>query len=118
MSLITALIASFIALLFSALRGIPIAYPLAFTLSLISFVLLSQGFSMKSMAKMAIQSSCKVIPVFKILLLIGAITSTWIAAGTVPFMVYYGIQIIHPHGFILAAFLLTSLVSFLIGTSF
>lgn len=118
MSLIFALIASFSVLLFSVLNGIPIAYPLFFSLCIISFVLMQNGFSVKSLSGMAIQSSRKVIPVFNILLLIGATTSTWMAAGTVPFMVYYGIQIIHPHGFILAAFLLTSLVSFLIGTSF
>lgn len=118
MSLIFALIASFAALLLSVLNGVAIVYPLLFCLSIVSVVLLWSGFSAKSLLRMAVQSSRKVIPVFKILLLIGAITSTWIAAGTVPFLVYYGIQIIDPQGFILAAFLLTSLVSFLIGTSF
>jgi Na+:H+ antiporter, NhaC family len=67
---------------------------------------------------MAVQGSRKALPVFTILLLIGAVTSTWMAAGTVPAIVYYGIQLINPHWFILAAFLLTSLVSVLIGTSF
>ncbi len=118
MSLIFALIAAFIGLLLSVLNSIPIAYPLFFSLCIISLTLIYSGFSAKSLFKMAVQSSQKVLPVFRILLLIGAITSTWIAAGTVPFIVYYGIQFIHPHGFILSAFLLTSLVSFLIGTSF
>lgn len=67
---------------------------------------------------MGIQGSRKALPVFTILLLIGAVTSTWMAAGTVPAIVYYGIQLINPRWFILAAFLLTSLVSVLIGTSF
>ena len=39
-------------------------------------------------------------------------------AGTVPAIVYYGIQIIKPDYFIFSAFLLTILVSLLIGTSF
>jgi NhaC family Na+:H+ antiporter len=58
------------------------------------------------------------MPVLTILLLIGAVTATWMAAGTVPAIVSYGIRLINPHWFILAAFLLTSLVSLLIGTSF
>ena len=85
---------------------------------MISLALIHNGFPITSLLRMAVYSSRKVLPVFRILLLIGAITSTWLAAGTVPFIVYYGTQLIHPHGFILAAFLLTSLVSFLIGTSF
>ena len=34
-----------------------------------------------------------------ILLIIGALTSTWIISGIVPAMIYYGIEIINPHYF-------------------
>jgi NhaC family Na+:H+ antiporter len=67
---------------------------------------------------MAFSGAKKSFSVVIILLLIGAVTATWMTAGTVPSLVYYGIQIINPHYFILLAFLLTSLVSLLIGTSF
>ncbi|WP_323713119.1 Na+/H+ antiporter NhaC family protein [Gloeocapsopsis dulcis] len=40
------------------------------------------------------------------------------AAGTVPALVYYGIQFLNPRYFILSAFILTSMVSVLLGTSF
>lgn len=40
------------------------------------------------------------------------------SGGTVPAIVYYGIQIIEPSYFILSAFLLSLLVSLLLGTSF
>lgn len=118
MNLFIALIFSFAILLLSVANRIFIAYPLLVILIVISLVLVQNGFSAKSLFKMAVQSSRKVLPVFLILLLIGVITSTWIAAGTVPAMVYYGTQFIHPQWFILAAFLLTSIVSLLIGTSF
>ncbi len=53
-----------------------------------------------------------------ILLLIGAITAVWRASGTVAYMVYYGMQFIQPRMFLLSAFLLCCLISFLLGTSF
>lgn len=118
MDLLVALLVAFTLLLIGVLQGIFIAYPLLGMLGLISLVLLRRGFSMTTLLKMGMQSSRKAFPVFSILLLIGIVTATWMAAGTVPAIVYYGIQLIHPHGFILTAFLLTSLVSLLLGTSF
>ncbi|VEP13456.1 Malate-2H(+)/Na(+)-lactate antiporter [Hyella patelloides LEGE 07179] len=60
----------------------------------------------------------KSFSVIYILLLIGVVIAVWMTAGTVPTIVYYGIQIINPSYFILSAFLLTLLVSLLLGTSF
>lgn len=118
MDLLLALLLAFGLLLVSVFRGVSIAYPLLGTLLLVSGVLLHRGFTLPTLWNFAWQESRKATPVFSILLLIGAVTSTWMAAGTVPTIVYYGIQLIHPQGFILTSFLLTSLVSFLIGTSF
>jgi NhaC family Na+:H+ antiporter len=118
MDLLFTLLFAFGLLLVSVFRGVSIAYPLLCTLVLLSGVLLRRGFPLSTLLKFGWQGSCKATPVFSILLLIGAVTSTWMAAGTVPAIVYYGIQWIHPQTFILAAFLLTSLVSWLIGTSF
>lgn len=50
--------------------------------------------------------------------MIGAVTAAWMAAGTVPALVYYGIKLINPQYFIFSVFILTSLISALIGTSF
>lgn len=52
-----------------------------------------------------------------ILLMIGALTSTWMLSGVVPTMIYYGLEIIHPKVFILVSFLLCTLVSVLAGSS-
>jgi NhaC family Na+:H+ antiporter len=67
---------------------------------------------------MGFASSQKSFPVLSILLLIGVVTAVWMAAGTVPALVYYGTQLLSPRYFILSAFILTSLVSMLLGTSF
>jgi NhaC family Na+:H+ antiporter len=67
---------------------------------------------------MAFTSSKKSFSIIAILLLIGALIAIWMAAGTVPALVYYGVRLIHPQDFILWAFILTSCISILIGTSF
>ena len=52
-----------------------------------------------------------------ILLLIGAISGTWILSGVVPLLIYYGLQIISPSFFLLCTCLICSLVSVMTGSS-
>ncbi|MCA1992358.1 MAG: Na+/H+ antiporter NhaC family protein [Coleofasciculus sp. S288] len=118
MDLILALLFSFAMLLFSIIKGYFIAYPLLLSLGLFTVVLMRRGFPLKALMVMGFASSQKSFAVLSILLLIGAVTAIWIAAGTVPALVYYGIQLLNPQYFILSAFILTSLVSMLLGTSF
>ena len=56
-------------------------------------------------------------PAIIILLLIGAIGGTWMVAGIVPTMIYYGIQIIQPEVFLVSSSILCALVSLMIGSS-
>jgi NhaC family Na+:H+ antiporter len=118
MDILLALIGSFALLVISVTNGVFVAYPLLVTLGLLIAVLHRRGFSLHSLIKMSIAGSQKSFSVIGILLIIGAVTAVWMVAGTVPAIVYYGIQLINPNLFILCAFLLTSFVSFLIGTSF
>ena len=50
--------------------------------------------------------------------LIGMLTATWRCAGTIPSIVCYAFGIVRPSWFLIAAFLINSLISFLTGTSF
>ena len=56
-------------------------------------------------------------PAIIILLLIGAIGGTWMVSGTVPTMIYYGMQMIRPEVFLVSSSLLCALVSLMIGSS-
>ena len=56
-------------------------------------------------------------PAIIILLLIGAIGGTWMVAGIVPTMIYYGMQIIQPEVFLVSSSILCALVSLMIGSS-
>lgn len=52
-----------------------------------------------------------------ILIMIGALTSTWMLSGIVPTLIYYGLKLIHPSIFLATSFLLSSVVSILSGSS-
>ncbi len=52
-----------------------------------------------------------------ILAIVGAMIASWMAAGTIPSMMYYGIKIISPKVFLLTACVLCSIVSLATGSS-
>ena len=52
-----------------------------------------------------------------ILLVIGALSGTWLLSGIVPAMIYYGLKILNPTIFLFAAVLVCSIVSLATGSS-
>lgn len=56
-------------------------------------------------------------PAIFILLMIGALTGSWMISGVVPAMIYYGLKIITPPIFLLVAFVLSGMVSVMAGSS-
>jgi NhaC family Na+:H+ antiporter len=58
-----------------------------------------------------------VLPALLILLSIGMLIATWILSGTIPFMVYWGVELVSPRYLVLTAFLATGLMSLFTGTS-
>ena len=118
MDLLFALLCAFGLLMISGVQGVFIAYPLLLTLILFVLLYLRRGYAFKALIAMIYAGAKKSFAVLGILLPIGALTAAWIASGTVPALVFYGINLIHPEYFVLSAFLLTSLVSVLLGTSF
>lgn len=55
--------------------------------------------------------------VLLILLIIGALSGTWMISGVVPTLIYYGMQIIHPDFFLASTCLICALVSVMTGSS-
>ena len=118
MDLVAAILGTFFLLIFSVLRGYFIGFPLLITLGIFLITLQRRGFALKDLVQMGWRGCGKSAGVIVILLLVGVVTAAWIAAGTVPAIVYYGVQIIQPRYFVVSAFLLTCFVSLLLGTSF
>lgn len=52
-----------------------------------------------------------------ILLIIGALSSSWMISGVVPTLIYYGVQLIHPSLFLVSTCVICSIVSVVTGSS-
>lgn len=63
------------------------------------------------------QKIAKGMPAILILITVGAMVGTWMTSGTIPMMIYYGVQIVSPQWLLVTAFLITCLVSVATGTS-
>jgi NhaC family Na+:H+ antiporter len=118
LDLIITLILAFMMLVLSVFNQVFILWPLIGVMLLLILIFVRRGIPIKVLVNMAIRGSKQSFSVLSILLLIGAVTAAWIAAGTVPAMVYYGLKLVNPHYFIVLTFLLASVVSILLGTSF
>ncbi len=59
----------------------------------------------------------KAMPTILILLAVGVIISSWMLAGTIPMMIYYGIRMINPRFFYVTSFIICAIISTCTGTS-
>ncbi len=57
------------------------------------------------------------LPSIAILMIVGMIVGVWIASGTVPLLIYYGLKLLSPELFLAAGMLLCAVVSVSLGTS-
>lgn len=95
-----------------------VLYALVFGWLCFNFYSLKRGYSLGAVFQMMMEGIVKVRIVLTIFALIGLLTASWRASGTIPFIIYHGINFIEPEYFVLCTFLLCCGVSFLIGTSF
>lgn len=117
MDLIMGMFVTFCVLIFSVYKRIFVGIPLLIGFFIFTFISWRRGFSLRDIFIMSYTGGKKAFVVLEIFIFIGAITAIWMAAGTVPGIVYYGIKFMNPNFFILYTFLISSLVSFLLGTS-
>lgn len=55
--------------------------------------------------------------VISILLMLAGVISIWMASGTVPALIFYGIKLIHPNLLVVTAFLLAGATSMMLGST-
>ncbi|KJZ16065.1 sodium:proton antiporter [Marinomonas sp. S3726] len=77
----------------------------------------SQGSRWKDIESGAFHVLHVAMPSIATLIVVGMLVSTWIASGTVPTLIYYGLELIDPQWFLAASMLLCAVVSVSIGTS-
>ena len=81
-------------------------------------IALKLGYSYKEIEGGIIESMAKGMPAMLIVIVVGALIGSWIAAGTIPMLIYYGLQLISPKFFLLTACVVSSVVSLVTGTSY
>jgi NhaC family Na+:H+ antiporter len=91
---------------------------LVFSIAFAAIVLMATGTRWKKIEEGVIHG-CKIatIPML-ILMFIGMLIPTWIASGTIPVLMYYGLQLISPSMFLFTAAIICSIASMSTGSSY
>ena len=76
-----------------------------------------QGATWLQLEHAVAESVRRAMPAIFILLMVGGLIGVWMLSGTVPFLIYWGLQIISPEIFYLATALICAIVAVAIGSS-
>jgi NhaC family Na+:H+ antiporter len=95
-------------------RTEPILITSAFVAGVIALKL---GYKWEDMQGAIIEKISKAMPATLVLWSVGFLIGSWMFSGTVPMIIYYGIQIVNPKFLLVSAFIITALVSTVTGTS-
>ena len=98
--------------------GTSVLYAMASGLVIFCTYALIKGFTPFQVFRMVISGVYTAKNVLIVFMLIGVLTALWRDSGTVALIISYAVRLVHPSVFVLMCFLLNSVVSFLIGTSF
>lgn len=80
-------------------------------------VSLSLGFKWGEIEGMMISGISKAMQAILILAIVGMMIGVWLVSGTIPTMIYYGLKLLSPSIFLIAALLVCSITSLATGTS-
>nr|WP_306287990.1 Na+/H+ antiporter NhaC [Pseudoalteromonas sp. WY3] len=78
---------------------------------------LKNGYNWKKLEDAMIEGITLSLGAILILLMVGALIGTWLLSGTVPTLIYYGLQVINPSWFYAASCLICGIVAMSIGSS-
>lgn len=105
-----------VALFASLLCGVPLLYALLFGLILFAGYGVRRA-SLRNVARMCVGGVKTARSILLLFVFIGMLTALWRAAGTIPVIVNYAVELIRPDVFLLLTFLLNSAMSLLTGTA-
>ena len=79
--------------------------------------LLLLGFRWSEIEKSIVAVISKMMPAFIIMIAIGVLIGTWMISGTIPMMIYYGMQMVNVRFLYVTAFLISCVFSLVTGSS-
>ena len=80
-------------------------------------IALRLGYTWQELEQGIVLSISKGMPAMLIVICVGLLIGSWIACGTIPMLVYFGLKIISPQFFLVTACIVCSVVSLFTGTS-
>ena len=75
------------------------------------------GYNWSQIEKMMVDGISKAMQSILILAIVGMMIGAWLISGTIPTMIYYGLRLLSPKIFLVAAVLICSITSLATGTS-
>lgn len=90
---------------------------LIFAAAVAAFIAVRNGRPWQDVEKAIVEGIGTAMGAMMILLAVGALIGTWLAAGTVPAMIYYGLELLHPKFFYAAACLICAVAALSTGSS-
>ncbi|WP_375056055.1 Na+/H+ antiporter NhaC [Zobellella sp. DQSA1] len=91
--------------------------PLAIGLAITSLLGITLGLKWRQIEEGIFHVIHVSLPSVSVLICVGMTIGVWIASGTVPTLIYYGLTVLSPQLFLAAAMILCSVVSLALGTS-
>jgi len=95
-------------------RTEPVIVLSAFVAGIIAWKL---GYTWSEMQEGIIEKISKALPATLILWSVGFLIGSWMFAGTVPMLIYYGVEIVNPKFLLATAFIISAILSTVTGTS-
>ncbi len=77
----------------------------------------TEGVSFSTITEAIKEQLSKVTEALLILLMVGALSGTWLASGIIPTMVYYGLELLNAQIFLIACVIISIIVSIATGSS-
>lgn len=112
-------VGTFLASMLACLHfGLTIIWALLLGIVLFFLLAMRNGHTLRVLLAESVRSVRGLMGLVAILLLLGSLTASWRASGTVLLFVYYGVQLISPPLFLLMTFAITCLLSYILGTVF
>lgn len=97
--------------------GAPLNVAMFISWLLVNVLSIRLGYTYNDLEKKALDTVRNSLQAIVIMLAVGALISVWIASGTVPTIIYYGMKIINAKYFLFTTLILCSIVSLATGTS-
>ncbi len=91
--------------------------PLFLGVIIAAIVAISLGYKWSDIEGMMIDGISKAMQSVLIICVVGMMIGAWVLSGTIPTMIYYGLQLLSPSIFLIATVLICSIVSLATGTS-